>query len=64
MAEIQINLEPRGIIKRGDVLEVRISGYQNWGRMQDKRQWIAAGRDPADWHGNTAIISLQGFEIT
>jgi hypothetical protein len=45
--------------KVGDIVVVQEDGHP-WGLLESKQAWIAAGNNPADWHGITALLKIPG----
>ena len=48
--------------KRGDIV-VAFDDAHTFGRMESLDVWEAEGRDPAQWPGGFAIISLTGLSV-
>ncbi len=42
----------------GDVISYRQATDRPYGAREDKRRWVALGRDPAEWPGYTAILDI------
>ncbi len=65
MAEVLIQWKSHdgpGQLKRGDIRDIG-SNTRSWGRREDKRRWVAEGRDPAvfdKYYGDYAVVRING----
>lgn len=66
MAELLIqwtgNTNAPDLPKKGDVRDVGPNG-NDWGRMVDKRLWVASGKDPAKFPSTYAIVIVNNISV-
>lgn len=42
---------------------VAMPGNHTWGPREDKRVWVAAGKDPTAWPGDFFILRIKGLTV-